>query len=86
MNFFDIFKKDNVYDEKVIVGFMAFIVISSYAISDLVAGFTGKQLTITEFIFNGFLFTVLGTFGISAIQYFSKNNNKTDGTTDERID
>lgn len=80
MNFFDIFKKDNNYDEKTIIGFMAFVIIVTYAISDLIAGFTGKQLTITEFIFNGFLFTVLGTFGISAVQYFSKNNKQDNGT------
>jgi len=74
MGFFDIFKKDNNYDEKAIIGFAAFIVIVTYAINDLIAGWSGKSLTITEYIFNGFLFTVLGTFGISAVQYFSKNN------------
>ena len=82
MDFFEIFKKTNDYDEKTIIGALAFIILVVYAVSDIVAGFLGKPFDITEFIFDGFLFITLGAFAISAGQYFSKNNKQSENKTD----
>jgi len=69
---FSIFKKTNDYDEKVIIGVIAFIILVIYAVSDIVSGFLSKPFDVTEFIFNGFLFITLGAFTISAGQYFRR--------------
>ena len=41
-------------------------------IIDLVTGYTGKDLVITEFVYDSFVFVVLGCFGISGLEKFAK--------------
>ena len=41
-------------------------------IVDLVTGYFGKDLIINEFIYDSFVFVVLGCFGISGIEKFAK--------------
>ena len=65
MAFKDIFKDDNDINEKSVVGFAAFVVMVVFAIVDLVTGYVGKDLVINEFIYNSFVYIVLGAFGIA---------------------
>ena len=44
MGFFSIFKKSNDYNEKVVIGFMSFMVMVIAIIVDLVTGYMGKAL------------------------------------------
>jgi len=44
--FYSIFKNDNDWNEKSIVGFMAFAVMVLFAVVDLVTGYFGKDLVI----------------------------------------
>ena len=67
MKFKDIFKDSNDINEKTVVGFAAFIVISIFAIADVVTGIVGKNLIISDTIFNSFVIIVLGCFGIDGI-------------------
>ena len=73
MAFSDIFKDNNEYNEKNIVGFMSFAVMAIFAGADVVTGIMGVELVITDTIFNSFVIIVLGSFGIDgATKIFSK--------------
>jgi hypothetical protein len=65
MAFFDIFKDRNEYNEKTIVGFLSFAMMSVTAIADVVTGILGNELVISDTIFNSFVIIVLGSFGIA---------------------
>ena len=67
-----IFKDNNDWNEKTIVGFVAFIVMVLFATADLVTGYIGKDLVINETIYDSFTWVVLGCFGIAGIEKFSK--------------
>jgi len=58
-----IFKDDNEWNEKNVVGFIAFIVMVCFALLDLV---------INETIYDSFTWVVLGCFGIAGLEKFSK--------------
>ena len=67
-----IFKDDNEWNEKNVVGFIAFIVMVCFALLDLITGYVGKDLVINEFIYDSFTLVVLGCFGIAGLEKFSK--------------
>jgi hypothetical protein len=78
--FGQLFNDDNSINEKSVVGFMAFVMMIIFAIADIVTGTLGKDLIINEFIFNAFLWLVLGSFGIGSVD---KWINKTKGSNEE---
>mgnify|MGYP001476322570 FL=1 len=65
MAFKDLFKDDNDINEKSVVGFASFVIIVVFALADLITGYIGKDLVINEFIYNSFVWIVLGSFGIA---------------------
>lgn len=65
MAFKDIFKDDNDFNEKSIVGFASFAVMVIFAFADVVTGLFGSDLVINEFIYNSFVIITLGSFGIA---------------------
>jgi hypothetical protein len=67
MAFRDIFNDKNDINEKTVVGFASFAIMTIFAIADLVTGYFGKDLVINEFIYDSFLFITLGSFGIAEI-------------------
>jgi len=76
MAFTDIFKDKNDYNEKTIVGFLSFAVMSVTAIADVVTGILGNELVISDTIFNSFVIITLGAFGIAeAGKIFNKKTN-----------
>lgn len=77
MGFFSIFKKSNDYNEKVIIGFLAFTVMVAAIIVDLVSGYMGKELKLNEYIFDAFMYITLGSFLPDVIEKFAgrKSNN-----------
>lgn len=94
--FWNIFKDDNVYNEKSIVGFMSFAIMVIYAFLHLVAPLFGKTIEINEMIYDSFVSVTLGSFGIAAagkaIESFSEprtaknlpdRNRKVDQTQEE---
>ena len=72
MGFSEIFKDKNEYNEKSIIGFMSFAVMTLFAVVDLTTGYFGKDLVINEFIYNSFVWITLGCFGIAGIEKFAK--------------
>ena len=67
MAFKDIFNDKNNINEKTVVGFASFAIMTIFAIVDLVTGYFGKDLVINEFIYDSFLFITLGSFGIAEV-------------------
>ena len=65
MAFKDIFKDENDINEKSVVGFASFAVMTLFAFADLATGYFGRDLVINEFIYNSFVIITLGSFGIA---------------------
>ena len=74
MDFMSIFKDDNTWNEKTIIGFMSFAVMVLVMLADVVSGLLGKDLVINEFIYNSFVFVTLGSFGIAGLEKFASKN------------
>ena len=68
----DIFKDNNNWNEKAIIGFVAFTIMCFIMIADLVTGYFGQDLVINEFVYDSFVWVVLGCFGISGVEKFAK--------------
>ena len=77
MAFSDIFKDDNKFNEKNIVGFASFAIMAIFATADIVTGIMGQDLVISDTIFNSFVIITLGSFGIDgAVKTFAKKEDK----------
>jgi uncharacterized membrane protein YjjP (DUF1212 family) len=63
----NIFKNNNDWNEKAIVGFIAFIIMCIIMVADLV---------INKFVYDSFVWCVLGCFGISGVEKFAGNSKK----------
>lgn len=74
-----IFKDGNDWNEKSIIGFLAFAVMVMFAIADLATGYFGKDLVIQEFIYNSFVWVVLGSFGIDGVTKFAGKKDGSEG-------
>ena len=68
----EIFKDNNDWNEKSIIGFVAFGIMCVIMVVDLITGYVGKDLVINEFIYDSFVLVVLGCFGISGLEKFAK--------------
>ena len=69
-----IFKYNNDYNEKSIIGFIAFLIMCLIMVADLVTGYVGQDLEINEFVYNSFVWVVLGCFGIAGVEKFAGKN------------
>ena len=75
--FSELFNDSNSINEKSVVGFLAFIMMGAFAIADIVTGYLGQDLVINEFIFNAFMWLVLGSFGIGSVdKWINKNKGQ----------
>ena len=72
ISMWSIFKDNNDWNEKAIVGFIAFLIMCIFALLDLITGYTGKDLVINETIYNAFTWIVIGCFGIAGVEKFAK--------------
>ena len=68
--FHDLFSDDNHINEKSFVGFIAFLCMVIALFVNLITSWLGQELVINEFIFDGFMVIVLGSFGIGSIDKF----------------
>jgi len=76
MAFKDIFKNSSDYNEKTIIGFMAFAVMTIFALADVGTGIFGMKLEVQDFIYHGFELITLGSFGIAGLEKFSPTETK----------
>jgi len=63
--FMDLFLDDNDINEKSIIGFISFTLMTVFGICDLVTAFAGQDLVISDTIYTSFVVVTLGAFGIS---------------------
>jgi len=79
----DLFNDNNSINEKAVVGFIAFLMMVVTLATDIVTGVLGREMPIQEFIFDGFMVIVLGSFGIASVdKWINKtkgNNNGQEG-------
>ena len=67
----EIFKNNNDWNEKTIVGFIAFLIMCVIMVADLASGWSGQDLVINEFVYDSFTLIVLGCFGIAGLEKFA---------------
>jgi hypothetical protein len=75
--FTDIFKNSNDFNEKTIIGFMSFAVMTLAMIVDLVTGYFGNELKLNEYIYNSFVVVTLGSLGIAGLEKFAGKGKDT---------
>ena len=79
--FRQLFDDNNTINEKSVVGFIAFFMMVIALGVDIITGFSGKPLVINEFIFDGFMVIVLGSFGIASVdKWINKGKDSNDET------
>lgn len=79
----DLFNDNNSINEKAVIGFAAFLMMTIFAVADIVTGTLGKDLIVNEFIFDSFKVLTIACFGIASIDKFinkTKGNNEQEGT------
>jgi len=64
----NLFKDNNDINEKSVIGFISFLVMVIFALTDLLTGYLGKDLVINEFIYDSFTLITLGCFGIAGLE------------------
>ena len=82
MSWKEIFKDDNKYNEKSIIGFCAFLIMTVVMLADVITGWVGKDLVINEYIYNSFVIIVLGCFGIAGAEKIFGPKSKSEGEGD----
>ena len=80
MAFKEIFKKTSPYNEKTVVGFLSFAVMTVVMVTDLVTGYLGQELPLNEYVFNAFMYITLGSFGIAGLENFAPGAKKEEVT------
>tara|TARA_B110000858_G_C17790147_1_gene469451 strand:+ start:1975 stop:2349 length:375 start_codon:yes stop_codon:yes gene_type:complete len=65
MTFASLFYDNNHFNEKAIIGFASFFMMVMFGVVDLVTGFAGKDLVISDTIYTSFVVVTLGSFGIA---------------------
>jgi ABC-type uncharacterized transport system permease subunit len=74
--FKSLFDDNNTINEKAVVGFIAFFMLVVALVVDLVTGYMGTALVINEFIFDGFMVIILGSFGIASVDKWMNKKDK----------
>jgi|TARA_B110000908_G_C10147884_1_gene399921 hypothetical protein len=67
----NIFRDNNDWNEKTIIGAIAFVIMVLVMTLDLLTGWLGRDLAINEFVYDSFVWVVLGCFGIAGIEKFA---------------
>ena len=68
-----LFEDKNNINEKNVIGFASFIVMTLFAIADLMTSLIAdKDLVINEVVYNSFVWVTLGCFGISSFEKIKK--------------
>lgn len=81
MKFSEIFKDDNNWNEKTVIGFLSFAMMVLTAFIDIITGIVGIDFTIYEYIYNSFVIITVGSFGIAGLEKFAPKGNKPNDTS-----
>ena len=80
------FDDSNTINEKFIVGFIAFVMIVLAFIIDMISAYLGRTFSINKFIFDSFLWIVLGAFGIASVDKWINKNSDNKNNEDTNKD
>jgi len=85
MKFTDIFKDTNEYNEKSIIGFLSFAIMTITIIVDIITGLLGYELTLNQFVYDSFVYVTIGSLGVAGIEKFATRRNieNTNSNTEE---
>ena len=78
--FRDLFDDSNHINEKAVIGFASFVIMTIFAVADIVTGTLNKELVVNEFIFDAFKWMTIACFGIASVD---KYINKSKGGSEE---
>ena len=72
-------------NSKAVVGFMSFIAMLIYGMTDVVTGAIGKGFIVEPIVFNGLMYTTFGCLGIAGAEaiFGNKNLSKDQPKTEE---
>lgn len=80
----NMFSDHSSINAKVVVGFIAFMAMLTYSLTDVVTGALGKPMVIEPIIFDGLKTTAWVCLGIGGVEAIIGNKNlKTDGNSEE---
>lgn len=71
------FMDQNDINEKSIVGFGSFLMMVVCLGVDIWTGFHGQEMPINQFIYDGFLWITLGSFGIASVDKYLSGKTST---------
>lgn len=67
-SFWTIFKDNNDWNEKSIIGFIAFIFMVGMVVVNMYSTWKGTPVVVEDYVFNAFTIIVVGSFGISGAE------------------
>lgn len=86
MKFTDIFKDTNEYNEKSIIGFLSFAIMTITIIIDIITGLLGYELTLNQFVYDSFVYVTIGSLGVAGLEKFASRKNTSDtSSTEEQV-
>ena len=60
---------------KAVVGFLSFVAMLIYGMTDVVTGAMGKEFVVEPVVFNGLMYTTFGCLGIAGAEAIFGNKN-----------
>jgi len=79
----EMFNDNNSINEKAVIGFLAFVMMCLFAVTDIVTGAMNKPLLINEFIFDAFKFITIAFFGIASVDKFINKKKEEEEKSEE---
>ena len=70
-------------NSKAVVGFMSFVAMLIYGMTDVVTGAMGKEFVVEPLVFNGLMYTTFGCLGIAGLEAVMGNKNLDNNKTEE---
>ena len=70
-------------NSKAVVGFMSFVAMLVYGMTDVVTGAMGKEFVVEPLVFNGLMYTTFGCLGIAGLEAIMGNKNLDKNKTEE---
>jgi hypothetical protein len=71
----NMFSDHSAINPKVVTGFISFIAMIIYGMTDVVTGAMGKTFVVEPIVFNGLMYTTFGCLGISGVEAVFGNKN-----------
>ena len=68
--FKDLFNDQNSINEKAVIGFLSFVMMCLFAVTDIVTATLKQPLVINEFVFDSFKVLTIACFGIASVDKF----------------